>query len=79
MWEYAWRQCQSEWRLEEEIPLPDEVIQAIEWISARTADEVQSEREDIIIERVGNNMKENGLCEEWLEKLEPGVRSVVSE
>ena len=57
------------------------VVEAIKWVAARTADEVVSEREEMIssLERVADAMTVNGLKQKWFEGADKHTRAVAGQ
>ena len=54
------------------------VVEAIKWVAARTADEVVSEREEMIscLEQAADAMTVNGLKQKWFEGADKHTRAV---
>ena len=57
------------------------VVEAIKWVAARTADEVVSEREEMIsgLEQAADAMTVNGLKQKWFEGADKHTRAVAGQ
>ena len=57
------------------------VVEAIKWVAARTADEVMSEREEMIscLEQAADAMAVNGLKQKWFEGTDKHTRAVAGQ
>ena len=57
------------------------VVEAIKWVAARTADEVMSEREEMIscLEQAADAMAVNGLKQKWFEGADKHTRAVAGQ
>ena len=57
------------------------VVEAIKWVAARTAEEVVSEREEMIscLEQAADAMTVNGLKQKWFEGADKHTRAVAGQ
>ena len=58
--------------------LAADVVAALEWQAARTAEQVNMYREEVIqrLEATGEELWRSGQCKAWLEQLHPDIRAV---
>ena len=63
---------------QQEVSLHRDVEHALEWQAQRTPQQVMQEREETItsLERAGDMMWREGICDFWLKDADEGVRSV---